>query len=330
MLAINETLNAFGTIRADANLETVDCNFCGSSDYSLYDSVGEWRIVKCRHCGFCFTNPRPIPETLPSFYPLSYFKDEEKRPGLVKEDGSFKLAAEMDYRNRIVDIESHVQRRGSLLEIGPGTGAFLKVMQNRGWSVHGVELSVDAAEVSKTNEQVDVFCGSLEEYKTEQKYDVICMYQSLEHVTDPAYVIQRSYELLNNDGLVVIEVPNLKGFDIKTDLASRSRTYDLPVHLSHFTPRVLARKLTTIGFKVIDVDLYYPNLILKLVDQRERVRTDRNNGHANCASTSRDPLSSGGDLALGMSAKASTWKTRLLKSISELLPGWRFTIVARK
>jgi 2-polyprenyl-3-methyl-5-hydroxy-6-metoxy-1,4-benzoquinol methylase len=322
--------NAHGAQSISAGLETVDCNFCGSSDYSLYDSLGEWRIVKCRQCGYCFTNPRPTAETLPSFYPIEYFKDEEKRPGLVRKDGSFKVAAEMDYRNRIVDIESHLVRRGSLLEIGPGTGAFLKVMQNRGWVVRGVELSVEAAEAARVNEQVDVFCGSLEEYKTDRKYDVICMYQSLEHVSNPAYVIKRSYELLNDGGLVFIEVPNLNGFDIKRDISCRSRIYDLPIHLSHFSPSVLARKLKAVGFKVIDVDCYYPNLILKLFEQRERVRSVCGNGYGKITTIDRDALSSGSEPAQAMTAKTSTWKTRLLKSVSKILPGWRFTIVARK
>jgi SAM-dependent methyltransferase len=193
-----------------------------------------------------------------------------------------------------------------------------------------VELSVEAAEAARVNEQVDVFCGSLEEYRTDRKYDVVCMYQSLEHVSNPAYVIERSYELLNDGGLVFIEVPNLNGFDIKIDNVCKSRTYDLPIHLSHFTPSVLARKLKAIGFKVIDVDCYYPNLLLKLVEQRERVRPACSNDNGSSAAIDPNALSSGSEPTQAMAAMPSTWKTRLLKSVSKLLPGWRFTIVARK
>jgi len=47
------------------------------------------------------------------------------------------------------------------------------------------------------------------------------MYQSLEHVSDPAYVIRRSADLLTDGGVLVVEVPNLEAFDIKWDRQRR-------------------------------------------------------------------------------------------------------------
>ncbi|MFY9607540.1 MAG: class I SAM-dependent methyltransferase [Blastocatellia bacterium] len=229
----------------------------------------------------------------------------------------------------IADIESQFQKRGSLLEIGAATGSFLKAMRSRGWRVQGVELSRDAVEAAREYEGVELFCGSLENFETREKFDVICMYHSLEHVPDPAYVIERSYQLLNPNGIVVIEVPNLDAFDVKWSRRRKLLNYDLPLHLSHFTPGVLAEKLIAVGFKIVHVDLYYPDFILKLVEWWVRQRRAVNNGAGSPVSDCDRPLqeNSGG---LPMAIRTSNWKIGLLRSFSRLFPGWRFTIVARK
>lgn len=311
-------------------LETVDCPFCGSSDYSRYDFADGWTIVKCRKCGLCFTNPRPSVESLSHFYTLKYFKDEdENRFNLFDKDHCSYLGKEIasNQGQSIADIESRFQKRGNLLELGAATGSFLKAMRSRGWRVQGVELSRDAVEAARKYEGVDVFCGPLEDFETEEKFDVICLYHSLEHVPDPAYVIERSYNLLNPNGIVVIEVPNLNAFDIKWSGKRKLLNYDLPLHLSHFTPEVLAERLSAVGFEIVDVDLYYPEFLLKLVEWRGRDRRAANSGSA-LLDRDRQPLESNEELPMAM--KTSNWKIGLLRSFSRLFPGWRFTIVARK
>ena len=321
-------IRAFPVTTTAVSLETVDCSFCGSPDYLPYDSVDEWRIVKCNRCGFCFTNPRPSAEDAAAFYTMGYFRGEEKeRLNLLNDDGSFKVGADLCYDQRILDIESNLDRRGSLLEIGAATGAFLRVMENRGWVVQGIEVSDEAVKLARINDRIDLYCGCLEDFRTDETYDVIGMYQSLEHVPNPAYVIDRAYDLLNPGGLIIIEVPNLNGFDIKRSEERKLQSYDLPLHLNHFTPEFLAGKLKAAGFSIIDLDRYYANFIIRAVERRERSRRPPGSTRQNMA-TGEDALLS--TCHLPMSKKESNWKTHLLKYASRLFPGWRFTIVARK
>jgi SAM-dependent methyltransferase len=311
-----------------ASLETVDCSFCGSPDYSMYDSVDEWRIVKCNRCGFCFTNPRPTVESLPSFYDLDYFKDTDvTRFGFFNEDNSANLGQDIGYHHRIADIESCVYKRGSLLEVGAAVGGFLSVMSRRGWKVNGVEVSREAVEIAWKNEGINIFCGKLEEFETDETFDAVCMYHSLEHTPNPAYVIDRAHGLLNPGGIVVIEVPNLEGFDARINRERKLLSYDLPRHLSHFTPGILSQKLAMNGFEILDVDLYYPDFILRLAEARS-VR--RRSGVDQGVIDTRIQCAAGPNIEPPMATKDINWKTRLLKYASRLFPGWRFTIVARK
>jgi SAM-dependent methyltransferase len=312
---------------SNVSVEAVDCNFCGGSECSPYDSVDEWRIVKCKRCGFCYTNPRPTIESLRSFYDLSYFKDDDvKRFGFFNEDGSQRLAIDTDYYQRIVDIEPWVNKRGGLLEVGAAVGEFLSVMRARGWKVSGVEVSRDAVEVAKKNREVDIFCGMLEEFETTETYDVVCMYHSLEHTSNPAFVIDRAYGLLNPGGIVVIEVPNLEGFDARISRERKLLSYDLPRHLSHFTPAVLSSELERKGFQILDVDLYYPDFILRLA----KVRAARRHSGVYKGVINSRIQNAAQPKITSMATKDINWKTKLLKYVSRLFPGWRFTIVARK
>jgi 2-polyprenyl-3-methyl-5-hydroxy-6-metoxy-1,4-benzoquinol methylase len=310
--------------------QTVNCNFCGSADCALYDRSQGWSIVKCKQCGLCFTNPRPTLESLASFYTLRYFKDEDqKRFDFYSGDAEY-LGSEIDYNQRIADVEGRARRRGSLLEIGAATGAFLKVMRERGWKVSGVEISRDAVEAAKEHEDVTLFCGSLEEFETEEKFAAVCMYQSLEHVPDPAYAIKRAYELLSPGGIMVIEVPNLKAFDMKWSKQRRLSNYDLPLHLTHFEPAVLRRKLEATGFKIIDVDLYYPQFLLSAVKFFNRNRVNANSDRGSGKVDERNhPSLSEKSIPL-MQPKKRSWKAAMLKNISRLFPGWRFTVIAGK
>lgn len=307
------------------SLEYVDCSFCGSSNHVLYDTVGDWNIVKCDGCGLCFTNPRPSRSVLTDLYDLSYFKGEEfERFGYFRRDGSLNGSDEAESLERIETIESNFERRGKLLEIGAALGIFLKVMRDRGWEVEGVEISREAVQIAKL-QGIDVFCGALEEFETDHEYDVVCMYHSLEHVPDPAYVIERAYNLLSPGGIVVIEVPNLNSFDSRIDNTRKLASYDVPRHLSHFEPRVLASKLQEVGFEVANIDLYYPQFVLRSVSLRERIGGRK----LRVASQLREPTVKGRSHP-PLAKHSTTWKDKFLKSISTVFPGWRFTIVGRK
>jgi SAM-dependent methyltransferase len=326
---VARTKTSLGVTNQSVSLETVDCSFCGSPEYSLYDSVDEWRIVRCKRCGFYFTNPRPTIESLPSFYDMSYFRDDDEiRFGFFNQDGEPRSLSAHEYKQRIADIESYVEKRGCLLELGAAVGEFLSVMSSRGWKVEGVEVSRDAVEVAKRNHAVDIFCGNLEQFESSKTYDVVCMYHSLEHTPNPAYVIDRAYELLKPGGIIVIEVPNLKGFDSRINRERKLSSYDLPRHLSHFTPAILSNKLQRTGFEILDIDLYYPQFILQMAEQHASRRKRTWDRTPIAANDHRHDSPSGEELP--MAHNSFNWKSRLFKRVSRLFPGWRFTIVARK
>lgn len=307
--------------------ERVSCCFCHSNNYQKYDEVEGRTIVKCSKCGFCFTNPRPKVEFLSEFYTEEYFRDAYDLRFDNFYNGDDNAAhSPVDYQQRITDIETHFERRGKVLEIGTANGNFLNALKQRGWKISAVEISKEAVELAKKIFDIDMFQGFYEDFETDEKFDVICMYQSLEHVPNPRFVLEKAYSQLNSGGIMVVEVPNLDSFDMRISQERRRLSYDLPRHLSHFNPSFLKKEMEKIGFKILDVDLYYPDFILKLFKEsaQKKVLSPDQSAISQTGSFCRSGVE------LPLAKKMENWKLKLLKGISRAFPGWRFTIIARK
>lgn len=300
--------------------ENISCNFCGSSSSKIFDSVDGWDIVICNNCKFHYTNPRPILKELYKYYDESYFTDIRHSKKFYNEDGSVKESIE-NYDNRILNIENYVNSKGRLLEIGAARGGFLKVMHDRGWEVKGVEISEDAVKLAKEVNGIDLFCGSFEDYSSENKFDVICMYQTLEHVANPKEIIKKSYELLNKAGVLIIEVPNINGYDIKKDKIRRNMVYDLPRHLNHFSPSFLSKQIKNFGFQILEIDKYYPQFILDWMASKNQTYELKSVSKAPHNKIKQE---------VELKKYNKSWKVKLLDSFSNLYPGWRFTVIAKK
>ncbi|MBN2777434.1 MAG: class I SAM-dependent methyltransferase [Bacteroidales bacterium] len=300
-----------------------NCIFCKSSEYKIYDSLDGWEISECRSCRYIFTNPRPSDEDLQSFYDFDYFKDTRHHDKFFNSDGSVKSNVE-DYYNRIKDIEKWFSTRGKLLELGSAHGDFLYKMTQRGWETYGIEISVEAVELALMKNNLKIFNGTFEDFETDKKFDVICMYQTLEHVKDPKYVIEKAFRLLNKNGILVIEVPNVKAFDLRISKKRKWLSYDLPRHLSHFSPSFLKKRLLENSFTILETDLYYPEFVLKLFNwqhDNKRKAVDKIN---------TEPMSNNENAIHEMLKDHTTWKGSALKKFSRLFPGWKFTIIAKK
>jgi SAM-dependent methyltransferase len=197
----------------------------------------------------------------------------------------------------------------------------LKQMENRGWKVEGVEISQEAVTMAKENYGYNLFLGDYLSYKPSVKYDVICMFQTLEHLLNPKKILEKNFEELKNNGILVIEVPNYHGWDIKFNKNKKELIYDLPRHVNHFTPGFLKKELKKIGFEILLVDKYYPDFILKIFDKKNRQNNKGENKIDNEKSN---------DTYIPLLKINKTKKGKIIDLFSNIFQGWKFTIVARK
>jgi len=97
-----------------------------------------------------------------------------------------------------------------VLEVGPGPGHDLGAVYPRGVVLTGLEADAALAEQARAPEGHEVHCGTLERLPAAllgRSFDVVAMFDVLEHIEDDRGALRRCAELLNPGGLVLVTVP---------------------------------------------------------------------------------------------------------------------------
>lgn len=222
----------------NVELENIDkCPLCGSDKYSLWKDINNWLIVSCDKCSLKRLNPRPSERYLAQLYSADYFK-ERKPQDLNKATRQMNRS----FKRRYKSIRKFSNGR-TLLDIGCGEGKWCLYIKDFGYNVTGIDISAEAGKLK----DVKIIVGTIFEHDFTDKYDVITMFHCLEHMPDPIAALKKVNQLLTDNGILVIEVPNSGSFDaIKYD--SNWDGWKLPYHLFHFDQTTLIRALNENGF----------------------------------------------------------------------------------
>lgn len=219
--------------------EITSCFVCGRHQPELlfegkdFFLTGEtFRVMKCGHCGFLYTMPRPGPEVIGRYYESQeYISHSGTSKGLVN---TLYLLVRNFTLGRKVRLIRRLKPEGKILDIGCATGEFLAMCREHHYEPYGVEPSRQAREAaaSKLNLYVDPE-EMLAEYP-EGFFDVITLWHVLEHVHDLNGRIREISRVLKPDGVLIIAVPNSQSADSQA-YKKFWAAWDLPRHLYHFS-----------------------------------------------------------------------------------------------
>lgn len=229
--------------KIDIELEKINCPICEKEEYRLLHREGEFQMVKCSSCQFIYLNPRPTGDALLRFYQGYLPEDESSVEAWQKMMVSiFKRAAEL--------IEQY-KKRGKLLDVGAGFGFFLSEMKGRGWEVSGVEISTKAIHYAKNNLGLTVREGPLEKVGfPESEFDVVSGFYVIEHLPRPMEFLKECYRILKPGGILLLRYPHTTPIkNLLRFFGIENRLYDLPAHLSDFSPGMIQQCLEKAGFK---------------------------------------------------------------------------------
>ncbi len=247
----------------DAGLtEDIPCNLCGARDASLlYPSTLKGRplhsadfrctssaygihppIVRCNVCGLVYANPRWDATVVNENY--SIVEDPtyvEEREGRV-----------LTFERNLAPLEQLIEPTSTtrrLLDVGCHIGVMVELAQARGWEAWGVEPSVWASAQARAR-GLRVITAPLGQAQLPENYfDVVTMWDVIEHLTDPASEIRHVHRVLKPGGIFAIHTIDIESAFAR--LLGPRWPWLMEMHLYYFSPRTLSKMLTRNGFQVI-------------------------------------------------------------------------------
>lgn len=248
------------------------CPVCGSNqiadkfvvkDYTV--SGEEYMLQQCSDCSFVFTQDIPSQEEIGPYYASqNYISHSNTQKGLVNNLYHKVRKITLASKRKMIVAETGIAK-GSLLDVGCGTGAFLNEMKTAGWNITGLEPDETARKNAQelfgiqTKPSPELF--SL----PEGSYDAITMWHVLEHVHQLHEYVEQLKKLLKPGGKLLIAVPNYTSYDAGKYQRFWA-AYDVPRHLYHFSPasmRVLMEKhgLRVARTKPMWFDSFYVSML---------------------------------------------------------------------
>lgn len=233
-------------------LQPCSCPICLKDIHKLVYNIKGFNIVRCTSCSMVYVNPRLKDEEIYAIYKKNYF---------IKDDYTFKDFGYGNYeltgrlRDKTFnywydDFILYLNAKGiSAFDIGCATGRFLNILSKNSFNVKGIELDERMCnELIKQGH--DVKNIPIELFDTTEKFDLITMFDVIEHIPHLHKAISNIHSMLSDIGSLVIVTPNVASFQKKI-LGKRWFHFKPWEHISYFSPRTIKHLANMFGFKIV-------------------------------------------------------------------------------
>jgi len=254
--------------------ETIACNICGGTEHKVvfpskravktvkqdeFRSSGDEPLcdplVKCSTCGFMFVSPRVKPGIVLESYQNAV--DEVFVSQASSREKTFK---------RCLNILQDIWKKppGRILDIGTANGSFLKASKDAGWEICGCEPNRWLADWCKKNYGIEITKGTVFDITAqEESFDVITLWDVIEHTPDPKSVLERCSKLLKKGGLLAVNYPDAGSWI--TRLMGQKWVFYLSVHYFYYTRKTITLALEKAGFEVVKIRPHFQSLELDYI-----------------------------------------------------------------
>ena len=243
-------------------LENIKCVVCNSQQIDSFKeqpedyeygvkTEREFRVLQCCQCGSRFVFPRPTVEELVSFYPLIYHAYNEDH-GLIA-----KRLVSMRAKRRAKELLKMTDSRPvRLFDVGTGDCRHFVDMSKYGdFEFAGNEIKPEMVDEARRR-GYNVEQSSLEDLDIvpyRGKYDIVTMYQLVEHVIDPRVLLQKAMDLLKPGGYLLGQLPCMDSLDRKI-FGRYWAGYHYPRHLQMLSKRGMRHLLEQAGSADVEIN----------------------------------------------------------------------------
>ncbi len=217
----------------------MSCPVCHYKEQKEVLKKQDFSLLKCRNCHLVFLDDSHEKDVKQ----YNYYRD---RINLEKAE-LYNSITESRYLELLEKIECY-RKRNEILDVGCGEGHFMSVAKTNNWKVTGIEKAVYAIEICKKFNLNRVYSDLL--HLKKDHYDVVTMFEVLEHLKQPNEYLIKINEILRPGGVLIISTPN---FNCLTRKLLKNRWSLInKEHLIYFTPYTIKSLLGKCNFKILE------------------------------------------------------------------------------
>ena len=221
------------------------CPLCTYWGRRLFQAHGYW----IRECQTCFHRWAEIGSSdghISREYGDAYFEGGGAGYAEYTSDGPVLL----EHGRRYGRLLNAYLDPGTILDVGAAAGFILKGIVETGWTGLGIDPNTTMAAYARTHLGIHVEPVPLEDYRTDERFDVVSMIQVLPHFVDPNIALHHARRLAKPHGCLLIETWNCKSWTAKM-WGQHWHEYSPPSVLHWFSPATLRRFAKDHGFEEI-------------------------------------------------------------------------------
>jgi 2-polyprenyl-3-methyl-5-hydroxy-6-metoxy-1,4-benzoquinol methylase len=224
-----------GAIKTEMLIKAYSSSF-GIDVSKFFTGLNEIQILKCLDTGYKF------------YFPFNVRGDEGLYNALAKNQWYYS-----ENKWEFYNCLKYFKNKKEILEIGCGNGAFIKIVQEKlNIKISGIELS-ESAYRSSINAGLDVHKETIQEHKkrSNKKYDIVCSFQVLEHISEVKDFLNDMIEVLSSKGLLIITLPNNNSFMFKN---FHNLLNFPPHHMGIWSPKSISKIENFYPLRKIQID----------------------------------------------------------------------------
>ncbi|MDP3963535.1 MAG: class I SAM-dependent methyltransferase [bacterium] len=218
---------------------------------AFYAKKNGYNVYRCDACRSLFVFPMPsIAEIAAVYDTAEYFFGGSAHGGYANYDED-KEPMRKTFLNILGLLKGYAGGTQTLLDVGAATGYFVALARQNGWDASGIELSSHAVEIAH-KKNIPVTQGALVSAALGGSYDVVTLWDVIEHVPDPDQNLDVVFRLLKPGGVAAFITPKADAWWARL-MGPRWHLLVPPEHLACFTTSAMRIMLARHGLDVVGV-----------------------------------------------------------------------------
>jgi len=221
------------------------CPLCSGESARVFQAKG-FHVRDCARCKHRFAEIAADENHVAQIYGDDYFSG-----GGAGYTDYFSEGEMLRKRGNVyAELLSKFISPGKIIDVGSAAGFILKGFEERGWRGVGLEPNPNMAAFACENLGLDVRCGDLENFKSDEKFDAVSMIQVAAHFHNPRRAFETARDLLTDDGLLLVETWDRGSFTARA-FGKHWHEYSPPSVLQWFSKNGLTQFLSNLGFEKV-------------------------------------------------------------------------------